>query len=126
MASEEEVRGELVARGEDGGFVERLAQRIGASAQASAVFGEAVKRGDVKVIPVARARWAFGGGTGQSPEGSGGGGGGAGMVSPIGYIEVHEDHAEFKPLRDPRRTAAAIAAVGVAVAAVVAGAISRR
>ena len=126
MAREEEVRGELVPRVEEGGLVERLAERMGAGARASAVFGEAVKRGDVKVIPVARARWAFGGGSGTSPDGSGGGGGGAGMVSPIGYIEVREDGAEFKPLRDPRRTAAAIAALGVAAAAVVAGAISRR
>ena len=125
MAKEEKVKGELVARVEEGGMVERLAQRTAASAKASAVFGQAVKRGDVKVIPVARARWGFGGGSGTSPEGSGGGGGGAGWVTPIGYIEVHEDHAEFKAIRDPRRPAAALAAIGVAAAAV-AAVLSRR
>ncbi len=84
------------------GLVERLAKRLGAAAKASAVFGKPVKRGDVTVIPVARARWAFGGGSGVSPEGSGGGGGGAGMVSPIGYIEVRDGGAEFKPIADRR------------------------
>ena len=124
MASEEEVRGEVVSRVEDA-FVERLAERVGATVRASAVFGEAVKRGNVKVIPVARARWGFGGGSGSSPDGSGTGGGGGGWISPIGYIEIHKDRAEFKPIRDPRRAAAVIAATGV-VAGVLAGAILRR
>jgi uncharacterized spore protein YtfJ len=115
MAKPEKVKGELVARVEEGGLVERLAERTSATARASAVFGEPVKRGDVKVIPVARARWAFGGGTGASPEGSGGGGGGAGWVSPIGYIEVREDGVEFKRIPDRRWIGvAAAAAVGVA------------
>ena len=118
MASEEQVRGELVAGSATDGLVERLAERVGASAKASAVFGEAVKRGDVKVIPVARARWAFGGGSGTSPEGSGGGGGGAGMVSPIGYIEIREDGAEFKPIRDRRWIVAGVGALGVAALAI--------
>ncbi len=114
MASEEEVRGELVARSDDGGFVERLAKRTSVTAKASTVFGKPVKRGDVTVIPVARARWAFGGGSGASPEGSGAGGGGGGMVSPIGYIEVREDGAEFKPIRGRGPIWAGIAAIGVA------------
>ena len=125
MAKVEKVKGELVARVEDGGLVERLAERTGATAQASAVFGEAVKRGDVKVIPVARARWGFGGGTGTSPEGSGGGGGGAGWVTPIGYIEVREDGAEFKPIRGRGPIWAGIAAIGVAGLAI-AREVSRR
>jgi uncharacterized spore protein YtfJ len=114
-AKVEKVKGEVVARVADGGFVEGLAQRTAASAQASAVFGEAVKRGDVKVIPVARSRWFFGGGSGNSPEGSGGGGGGAGWVSPIGYIEVREDGVEFKRIPDRRGPMlAGVAAVGIA------------
>jgi uncharacterized spore protein YtfJ len=117
MASEEDIRAELVARAGEDGLVERLAARLGASVRASAVFGEAVKRGNVKVIPVARARWAFGGGSGVSPEGSGGGGGGAGMVSPIGYIEVRKDGAEFRPIRDRRLAAVGIGALAIATAA---------
>jgi uncharacterized spore protein YtfJ len=110
----EKVKGELVARIEERSLPERLAERTGATAHASAVFGEPVKRGDVKVIPVARARWGFGGGSGTSPEGSGTGGGGAGWVTPIGYIEVRDDGAEFKPIPDRRWMAVAAAAVGVA------------
>ena len=118
MASEEEVRGELVARSDDGGFVEGLAKRTSATAKASTVFGKPVKRGGVTVIPVARARWAFGGGSGASPEGSGAGGGGAGMVSPIGYIEVRDGEAVFKPIRGRGPVWAGVAAAGIAAVAV--------
>ena len=113
MASEDQVTGELVMRTGEDGLVERLAKRLGAAAKASAVFGKPVKRGDVTVIPVARARWAFGGGSGVSPEGSGGGGGGAGIVSPIGYIQVRDDGAEFKPIRDRRWVGLGAAALGL-------------
>jgi uncharacterized spore protein YtfJ len=114
MASEEDVRGELVAPGPQDRLVERLATRTGATVRASTVFGKPVKQGGVKVIPVARARWVFGGGSGTGPEGSGGGGGGAGAMRPIGYIEVRSDGAEFKQIRDRRWIALAGAAVGVA------------
>src|SRR5687768_14406181 len=117
MASEEQVRGELVVREQEGGLVERLAKRMGASARASAVFGKPVKRADVTVIPVARPRWAFGGGSGTGPEGSGGGGGGAGQVTPIGYIEVRGGEAVFKPIRDSRGLMALGAAALAAIAA---------
>ena len=50
-------------------LAERLAEKIGSSARATAVFGEAVERDGVIVIPVAKARWGFGGGDG----GQGGG-----------------------------------------------------
>ena len=118
MASEDQIRGELVVRTGEDGFVERLAKRLGGAAKASAVFGKPVKRGDVTVIPVARARWAFGGGSGASPEGSGDGGGGAGMVSPIGYIEVRDGEAEFKPIPDRRLLAVGAGALAVAAVAV--------
>jgi uncharacterized spore protein YtfJ len=124
MASEKQVRGELAGQEFGDGLVERLAVRIGAVTNASVVFGEAVKRGDVKVIPVARARWAFGGGSGVSPDGSGGGGGGGVVVSPIGYIEIREDGAEFKPIRNRRWVA--VGAAALAAAAIAAATISRR
>lgn len=49
-----------------------------------------VERGDVTVIPVARARWGFGGGGNRRGEPGSGGGGGA-TISPIGYIEIRGD-----------------------------------
>ena len=44
--------------------VERLAELVGGAAGASSVFGAAVERDGVTIVPVARARWGFGGGSG--------------------------------------------------------------
>lgn len=62
----------------------------------------AIRSSGVTVIPVARARWGFGGGSGDNPEGRGSGGGGGVGVAPLGYIEVRDGSAEFRPIRDPR------------------------
>ena len=43
-------------------FLTNLAEKLGAAAKASLVFGEAVERDGVTVIPVAKSRWGFGGG----------------------------------------------------------------
>jgi uncharacterized spore protein YtfJ len=87
-------------------FMERLAERIGARASVTAVFGEPVERGDLTVIPVARVRWGIGGGTGSggdeagsSGEGSGGGGGVA--ADPVGFVEIGPDGATFRPIVQP-------------------------
>ena len=58
-------------------FLDTLAQRLGGTANAATIFGAPVERGDVTVIPVARAAYGFGGGSGtrSGDEGSGGGGG---------------------------------------------------
>ncbi|HET7378686.1 MAG TPA: hypothetical protein VFJ24_01470 [Gaiellales bacterium] len=55
--------------------IERIAERLGASVGASKVYGDPIERGDVTVIPVARARWGFGGGGGRGRRGGRGGGG---------------------------------------------------
>lgn len=56
------------------------------------------------MIPVARAKWAFGGGSGADPQtgGHGGGGGGTGSVRAVGYIEVRRDSVVYRPIRDWR------------------------
>lgn len=86
-----------------GGIVDRLAARIGNRAGAAAVFGPAVARGDVTVIPVAASRFGFGGGSGPGPDGSGeaGGGGGGASSRPLGFIEIRGDRARFRAIRDP-------------------------
>lgn len=124
MPSTDEVKAELRARLEAGDVVERLAERVGASVHATAVFGQPVERGGITVIPVAKASWGFGGGSGGEAGKEGVGGGGGGFVSPLGYIEVHESGADFKRIRDPRPAVAVAAAIGVA--ALVARAVSRR
>ena len=113
-------------------IVERLADKLGSSAHASAVFGTAVERGDVTVIPVAKARWGFGGGggrplakAGEAPaerpprsEGEGSGGGGGVAVAPVGFIEVRDDGARFRRVVDEQAIVAltALALVGLAIA----------
>jgi uncharacterized spore protein YtfJ len=85
-------------------FVERLAQRVGSSFGAATLFGEPIERGEITVIPVARAAWGFGGGSGSGPDnaGAGAGGGGGGSAWPVGYIELRDSQTRFRPIVDPR------------------------
>lgn len=105
-------------------LVERLAKRVGDGMRASAVFGKPVERGGVTVIPVARARYVFGGGSGSDGQQRGGGGGGAGTVRPVGYIEVRKSGVTYKPIRDWRLIGTATA--GALAAGLVTAALIRR
>jgi uncharacterized spore protein YtfJ len=44
-------------------FIERLAEKLGITANARAVYGEPVERDGLTIIPVAQVRYGFGGGT---------------------------------------------------------------
>lgn len=104
---EAEREAERSVNGPATALLDRLAGRLGAHANASAVYGEPVEHGDVVVIPVAKVRWGFGGGGGRGKnkdndgEGSGEGGGGGMTASPLGFIEIRNNEAEFKPIKDP-------------------------
>jgi uncharacterized spore protein YtfJ len=100
-------------------FIEGLAERLGAQAGATAVFGEPVEREGVTVIPVARTAWGFGGGTGEGPEGGGQGGGGGARSTAIGYIELSDGGSRYRPILDLRPFVAA-AAIGLAAGLVAA------
>ena len=119
VASADDVKVRLQQQVAKGEFIERLAERIGARAQASAVFGEPVERGGVTVIPVAKATWGVGGGSGEKAGEHGLGGGGGMAIAPLGYIEVRDEGAVFKPIRDPRLMAGAGAAAAGLTALVV-------
>ena len=87
-------------------FIGTMAEKLGAVARVATVFGEPVERGGITVIPVAKARWGFGGGAGQrKDEGGGGkqedgaGGGGGVQVTPVGFIEMKNNEANFRPIR---------------------------
>ncbi|MDQ3871173.1 MAG: sporulation protein [Chloroflexota bacterium] len=83
-------------------FLEGLARRVGVQAGAQAVFAQPVERGELTVIPVAKMRWGFGGGTGRGPDDASGEGGGGGVVaSPLGFIEVRPGGAVFRRIEDP-------------------------
>ena len=95
-------------------FFEKLAEKLGVAARAATVFGEAVERDGVTVIPVAKARWGLGGGGGRRgmaarQEGMGGGGGV--IVQPVGYIEIKHGESRFRPIVTPW-TWLALAAAG--------------
>src|SRR3954465_15409322 len=113
------------------GFFEKLAEKLGASAQAAHIFGEPVERDGVTVIPVATARWGLGGGGGKrgvAPREGGGGGGGKGglasrqegmgggggvVVQPAGYIEIKGGETRYRPIVDPKLVIGAALAGGV-------------
>ena len=103
-------------------LLERIGQTVGQKAQVSTVFGEPVERDSVTVIPVARTRFGFGGGGGsgtrEGNEGTGGGGGGGAVISPVGYIELHDGSAEFKRISRPADVVAFVAAASLALLAV--------
>lgn len=88
-------------------LLRRIADRIGARAGATAVYGQPVSVDGVTVIPVARSRWGFGGGAGEGGDdedsGSGAGGGGGAAASPVGYIEISDGVARFVPISDPAK-----------------------
>jgi uncharacterized spore protein YtfJ len=116
MAVKAPERSEMVTE-----LLERIGEAVGQRAQVSTIFGEPVQRAHVTVIPVAKARFGFGGGGGsgarERDEGSGGGGGGGVAVSPVGYIEVRDDGAEFK--RILTRTDVVALATATSIAALV-------
>ncbi|WP_425825604.1 spore germination protein GerW family protein [Streptomyces fractus] len=86
-------------------LLERLADKLGGRASVAAVFGEPVFREGVTVIPVAQAGFGFGGGVGREKagdkDGEGGGGGGGAGAKPLGFIEIKDGTATYKPIRDP-------------------------
>jgi uncharacterized spore protein YtfJ len=90
------------AAGAAGGLVEKIAERFGGAAAVGAVYGTPVERDGTTIIPVARVAWGFGAGSGSGggPDGSGGGegGGGGANATPIGFVEIRDGRAEFRPI----------------------------
>lgn len=82
-------------------FIETIAQRLGASANTKAVYGDPVEKDGVTVIPVAKVGYGFGGGWGHGKSDDEGYGGGGGLgASPVGYIQIKEGRSQFR--RIPR------------------------
>jgi uncharacterized spore protein YtfJ len=95
-------------------FVERVAEKMGMHATAKAVYADPVEHDGVTVIPVAKVRWGFGGGSGRRQGKRGKGGGGGVQAAPLGYIEIKDGETEFKPIRDPASLIPLIAVGGLA------------
>ena len=80
-------------------FIGGMAERLGAAARATTIFSDQVERDGLTVIPVAKARWGFGGGVGRRKDEDGAGGGGGMQITPVGFIELKNGAAEFRPIR---------------------------
>lgn len=101
------------------GLLAELADHTGGRAGAQVAFGEPVEHDGVTVIPVARARWGFGAGSGTEHgmwrrRARGGGGGGGMVVSPVGFIELRNGHARYRPVFDATSLVPAALAAGAA------------
>jgi uncharacterized spore protein YtfJ len=96
---------------------ERLADHLSYTGRATTVFGEAVERDGVTIIPVAKAKWGLGGGGGHRRPGAqeGLGGGGGVVATPVGYIEIRNGESRFRPIWDPMTMLAAGLAAGAAL-----------
>lgn len=96
-------------------LLRELAGKLASTGRAEMIFGTAVERDGVTVIPVGKVKWGIGGGGGGLRRlrlGEGFGAGGGVTVEPIGFIEIGGGEARFRSLRDERRVY-----LGLAVAA---------
>jgi uncharacterized spore protein YtfJ len=80
-------------------------------AGAKTVFAEPVSVDGKTVIPVAKIRYGFGGGSGQKEnrEQQGGGGGGGMVAKPVGVVEITQSQTRFIPIRSDWHFLAAFA-----------------
>jgi uncharacterized spore protein YtfJ len=70
---------------------------------ARTVYGEPITADGKTIVPIAKVRYGFGGGSGRrsgGDAGEGGGGGGGATARPVGYIEVSADGTRFVPIVD--------------------------
>jgi len=96
---------------------ERVAQQIGARADARAVFASPVTKEGVTVIPVARIFGGFGAGASQDASAASGMGGGGGFgAQPVGFIEIDRDGARFRRIDSPAESWFDVATLGLDVA----------
>lgn len=81
------------------------------------VFGDAIERDGVVVIPAAYVAGGGGGGGGIQPDGNVGTGGGFGIrARPAGALVIRDGDVHWEPAVDPERRlaiAAALAALGI-------------
>lgn len=87
--------------------VEQFSRKMEDTANAAVAFAAPLEHDGLTVIPVAKVGWRFGGGAGtgrpkQHEQVQGGMGiGGTMSISPVGYIEVKDGTARFRPIFTP-------------------------
>ena len=104
MNTHVDVQPERVYAEQYAAVLEQLNSKMEETASAAVAFAPPLEHSGLMVIPVARVNWGFGGGTGtgrskEQKETQGGMGVGGGVsVSPVGYIEIKEGTARFRPI----------------------------
>jgi uncharacterized spore protein YtfJ len=104
MSAEIDVQPERAYSEQYTEVLEQLYDKMEGSAKATVAFAPPQKHNDLVVIPVASVGWRFGSGTGTSRQKEqreaqrGIGVGGTMSVSPVGFIEVKEGTARFRPI----------------------------
>jgi uncharacterized spore protein YtfJ len=90
---------------------EEVFRSIVEHAGANMVFGGPVSVGGKTVVPVARIRYGFGGGSGgkRNPDQTGCGGGGGLVAKPVGVVEISESETRFIPIASNWTLIAAVA-----------------
>lgn len=81
-------------------------------------YGSPVRTGSRTVIPVARVRAGGGFGRGGSDEDGGRGGGGGLRADPVGFIDIGDEGARFRPIVNPAVVARGAIRMGLAATAV--------
>jgi uncharacterized spore protein YtfJ len=75
------------------------------------IYGDPISGEGRVIVPVARIRCGFGGGSGRkSGQDEGGGGGGGFVAKPAGFIEISAQGTRFFPIVDPWDVALAVGA----------------
>jgi uncharacterized spore protein YtfJ len=108
---------------EERDLVGKIADVVSKRAGIHLVYADPIVRDDVTVVPIARIRFGFGGGAGPASSGqtegrrlqNGGGGGGGVVAAPAGFLVVRGSEVSYRPIRDPVRTALAVAAGALGV-----------
>ena len=75
------------------------------------VYSEPISVDGRTIVPVARVRCGFGGGSGRNArfkEAEGGGGGGGFVARPVGFVEIDAQGAHFVPIIDPQSIAVGV------------------
>lgn len=118
MTEESEVKqAGAVATGKSLDMLEKTLYQFLKSAEASAVYGEPVREGDVLLLPTAEVvavlGFGVGEGGGSGPEGTGGGsgegggGGGKTYARPVSVVVVSPQGVEVKHILDVTKVALA-------------------
>lgn len=93
-----------------------MSERLQTTATVKAVYGDPIIAEGKTIIPVAKVRFGFGAGFGESDfgeeansnhpaAGKGGGGGGGVEVRPIGFIEITPGESRFVPIGERQKVA---------------------